>query len=298
MSMMKILDDQIPQSYILTADIGGSHITTAICNANNFSVEESSMTRIAVDSNASSMDIMSKWTSALHLAVKKSSFIVTGVGIAMPGPFDYQNGISYIRGLHKFESIYGMDIKSAFVDSLGLNGSDIRFRNDAESIVAGEAVAGAGYGHTKVAGVTLGTGFGSAYCACGISRDLNYCSFPYKESIADDYFSSRWFQKRYLELTGEHIANVKELIAKMPNDANIGCLFDEFSFNMADFLRQHLYELSPDVLVLCGNITKAYRYFLPQLRKHLPDLNIQVAMLGETASLIGAAALFTDSNVT
>ncbi len=29
------------------------------------------------------------------------------IGIAMPGPFDYEQGISQITGLHKFESSTG-----------------------------------------------------------------------------------------------------------------------------------------------------------------------------------------------
>lgn len=281
---------------MLTADIGGSHITAAICNTNAFDIEEHSITRVEVNSKATATEIIASWKSALQLSLSNTKVDVAGLGVAMPGPFDYAKGISYIKGLNKYESIYGMDIKSVFAGFLNMDTGNVRFRNDAEATIAGEALAGAGTSYKNVAGVTLGTGFGSAYCADGITRDLNYGSDPYKETIADDYLSTRWFQKRYQELTGTQIPNVKALAALVPNDNYARQVFDEFAANMADFLQKPLHKLSPDVLVLCGNITKAEGYFLPQLTHHLPAITIKTALLGEKAALIGASALFTHTN--
>ena len=36
---------------------------------------------------------------------------IGGIGIAIPGPFDYGNGISLIKDLEKYESLYGTNIK-------------------------------------------------------------------------------------------------------------------------------------------------------------------------------------------
>lgn len=33
-----------------------------------------------------------------------------GIGMAFPGPFDYEQGISLMRGLNKYDQIYGMRI--------------------------------------------------------------------------------------------------------------------------------------------------------------------------------------------
>ncbi len=52
-----------------------------------------------------------------------------------------------------------MDIKQYFAGLLLLDPSLIKFRNDAESTIAGEVLAGAGKGFESVMGVTLGTGF-------------------------------------------------------------------------------------------------------------------------------------------
>jgi len=293
---MKIPDNKNIPPYILTADIGGSHITSAICNTDTYTIEENSIVRLEVDSKAGAAEIIGSWQSALKMALSAADVEISGLGVAMPGPFDYAKGISYIKGLNKYEAIYGMNIKAAFAGFLNIPGNLVHFRNDAEATIAGEALTGAGAGYKKVAGVTLGTGFGSAYCTEGITRDLNYGSDLYKESIADDYLSTRWFQKRYYELTGKPIANVKALAVLLPYDNNAKQVFDEFAANMADFLKKPLHQLSPDVLVLCGNITRASGYFLPQLREHLPAITIQTALLGEKAALIGASA-FTNINV-
>jgi len=296
---MKISDNKNTSPYILTADIGGSHITAAVCNTDTYNIEEKSIVRLEVNSKATAADITGNWSSALQSALADAQVEIAGLGVAMPGPFDYAKGISYIKGLNKYEAIYGMDIKLMFAGFLKIDNSLVRFRNDAEATIAGEALAGAGAGagYKSVAGVTLGTGFGSAFYAEGITRDLNYGSDPYKETIADDYLSTRWFQKRYHELTGTQIPNVKALAALVPNDDDARQVFDEFAVNMADFLQNPLAKLSPDVLVLCGNITRAQEYFLPQLTRNLSAVTIKTALLGEKAALIGASALFTNTNV-
>jgi len=75
-------------------------------------------------------------------------------------------------------------------------------------------------------------------------------------------------------------------------------LFREFAINMADFLRGPLADLEPDLLVLCGNITKASRLFLPELSKRINMPEIRLAELGETAALIGAAGQFETVSLT
>lgn len=296
-SLMKISDNRIESPYILTADIGGSHITAAVCNTGAYDIDKNSIVRVEVDSKASATEIIESWRSALQSARFGTDVKISGLGVAVPGPFNYEKGISYIKGLNKYEALYGMDIKSAFAGFLNMNTSLVRFRNDAEATIAGEALAGAGAGYKQVAGVTLGTGFGSAFCADGVTRDLNYGSDPFKESIADDYLSTRWFQKHYYELTGKQVPNVKVLAGLAADEDEARQVFDEFAVNMADFLLRPLHKLTPDVLVLCGNIAKAEAYFLPQLAYNLPDITIKTALLGEKAALIGAAALFTNANV-
>lgn len=278
--------------YILTADIGGSHITAAVCNITADTIINESLTRVEVNSKGSVESILLSWRNAFDIALRRSSVQVSGIGLAMPGPFDYENGISYIKGLDKYDALYGMDIKQYFANQLNLNPSEIRFRNDAEATIAGEVVAGAGKSPGKVMGVTLGTGFGSAFCSDQITKDLNLGSNPFKTSIADDYLSTRWFLKRYAELNGVMLNSVKQLAHLAQNGDQCRQIFSEFAINMSDFLLESLNRLKPEKLILCGNIAKSHELFLPLLRSRLSDTDIVLAELGESAPLIGAAALF------
>jgi glucokinase len=278
--------------YILSADIGGSHITAAICNYKTNIIIEQSQVRIDVDSQGPAADILFAWSDILKQVLEKANVHVSGLSLAMPGPFDYHNGISYIRGLNKYESIYGINIKQHLANTLQIHHKRIKFRNDAEATVAGECIAGAGKGYHQVMGVTLGTGFGSAYFIKGEIIDLNLGSLPFKETIADDYLSTRGFVRRYHELSGKSVKNVKELAFMADMDRGAGQVFDDFVENLSNFLEPHIAAMSPQCLILCGNITRASDLFLPALKNRLPNIVIELARLGEYAPLIGAAHLF------
>ncbi|MEP6610792.1 MAG: ROK family protein [Mucilaginibacter sp.] len=282
--------------HILTADIGGSHITLGICDLETYTIHDEAVTRAEVDSGGSASEILNAWRDAFRQLLNKNSAIpFSGLSVAMPGPFDYQNGISYITGLKKYEALYGMDIRHFFADLLKIDPKLIRFRNDAESTIAGEILAGAGKGFQRIMGVTLGTGFGSAYCENGVTNDINLGSKPFKDSIADDHLSTRWFLKRYYEGTGMELTDgVKQLAELAPGNPVARDIFREFALNMVDFLSGPVQQLEPSVLVVCGNIAKASEFFMPYLTKGLPGLTIKLARLGENAPLIGAAAMFND----
>jgi len=278
--------------YILTADIGGSHITAAVCNITTDTIINESLTRLELNSKGSAESILRSWQNAFDTTLGRSGVQVSGLGMAMPGPFDYENGISYIKGFDKYDALYGMDVKQYFANRLNLYPSEIRFRNDAEATIAGEVLAGAGKSQDNVMGVTLGTGFGSAFCSNQVTKDLNLGSAPYKTSIADDHLSTRWFLKRYTELTGVILSGVKQLAILAQSSEQGRQIFAEFALNMSDFLADPLNRFKPDKLILCGNIAKSHPLFLPLLRSRLSDTNIVLAELGEQAALIGAAGLF------
>jgi glucokinase len=286
--------NSVSSPVILTADIGGSHITAAACQLESHSILTKTITRVEVDSKGPAQRILGCWESAFTLVLQKNNAVpVSGLSIAMPGPFDYENGISYIKGLDKYEALYGMDIKRHLSAALQIDPLLIRFRNDAESTIAGEVLSGAGKDHQRVMGITLGTGFGSAYSKNGTTIDLNLGSNPYQETIADDYLSTRWFLKRHLELTGVTlIGGVKELASLAPASEIARDIFKEFADHLGDFLSGPVAQYHPEVLILCGNISKAAEFFLPRLNKKLNAIPIKVAQLGEEAPLIGAAALF------
>jgi len=287
--------NNLSSPYILTADIGGSHLTVAIFNIETNIIQ--STTRVEVMSNGSATAILTSWGDAFQQLLKQTDITISGLAVAMPGPFDYERGISYIRGLGKYEALYRMDVKAFLADVLKMDPQMIRFRNDAESTVAGEVLNGAGKDYQNVMGITLGTGFGSAYSKNKITKDINLGSEPYKETIADDYLSTRWFVKRYRELTGITLTGgVKELCAIAVQNEVARDIFKEFANNLSDFLAKPIEQIKPEALIICGNIGKASEFFLPYLSGNLNSITIRLAQLGENAPLIGAAAIFGNTS--
>src|SRR6187402_239695 len=97
--------------YTIGADVGGSHISTCLFeHSNKVLVSESTVIR-KINRKASADDIISNWAEAIKLTAKGFSEKIKGVGLAMPGPFDYHNGISLIKGVDKFESLYKVNIR-------------------------------------------------------------------------------------------------------------------------------------------------------------------------------------------
>src|SRR5688572_21060975 len=87
------------------------------------------------------------------------------LGVAVPGPFDYERGISLVR--HKLLELHGVDLRSELAAALGFAPSSIRFLNDAAAFALGEWWVGAARGHRRAVGITLGTGLGSAFLDAG-----------------------------------------------------------------------------------------------------------------------------------
>ncbi|QEM07171.1 ROK family protein [Mucilaginibacter rubeus] len=283
-------------NYVISADIGGTHITAAVVDLEKKIIIEDTRTRISVDSQGAATEILENWSSALIQACQKFGSPAHQVALAMPGPFDYKNGISLIKDLHKYEAIYGLNIKSYLSEVLKIEAEDVLFRNDAEAFLQGEVLAGAGTGFRKVLGITLGTGFGSALSFDGITKDLNLGSEPYQDSIADDYFSTRWFLRQYYELTGLSVSGVSGLTSMVKHNPVVTDIFEEFTANLSLFLKHIIRAEKPDVIVIGGNIAKASNLFLngliDQLAGYVENVKIRMALLGEDAALMGAAAGF------
>lgn len=174
--------NNIQSRYVLTADIGGSHITAGLYDQNSSTLLKQSICRVEVYSKGSADEILTAWKTAFEQVVENNPGLpISGLTIAMPGPFDYENGISYIKNLDKYESLYGRNVKEYLAEILKLKPNQVKFRNDAEATIAGEVYCGAGQLHQRVLGITLGTGFGSAYSNNKVTHDINLGGTPYKK---------------------------------------------------------------------------------------------------------------------
>lgn len=279
-----------PKLPYIGVDIGGSHITAAHIDAADFKIVKSSMVRERVASMESSDIIIKAWVDALSPLILNAGEETVHIGIAMPGPFDYEKGISLMKGTKKYDSLYEMNVKEILADQLGIPEDHILFRNDAESFLHGELASGAVAGEKRAVGITLGTGLGSASNCQGTTVDSDRAFIPFKDSIAEEYISTRWFSNRYKELTGKDIKNVESLLASNDEEL-INQIFEEFGENVAMFLNDFIAEEEATVVVIGGNIAKTWDYFIPVVRKHLTNKEVVLkqSTMWEDAALVGAA---------
>lgn len=293
--------DAIKKNLVLGVDIGGSHITAALVDLDTRMILPDSFRRASVDTQQETEEILNKWCRCIDDSFSSLEVTTKKVGIAMPGPFDYENGISFIQDQPKFRSLYQLNIKEALAERLGVPADHIRFINDAAGFLQGEVFSGAGRNYKRVLGLTLGTGLGSALHVNGLTTDAALWNEPFQDRIAEDYLSTRWFVARYKELTGDNIHGVKELI-QLPEAAEYSKkIFSEFSKNLSDFITPLVQEHEIEAVVIGGNIANASALFLPEVQQRMQDNGIQpeikITSLKEDAALIGAASCWEDSGI-
>ncbi|NSW95675.1 MAG: ROK family protein [Bacteroidales bacterium] len=288
-------------------DIGGSHISCAAVDIKSFKIHRETHTERAVNNKAPADEIIKVWTEALAESIKKAPGQIKGIGFGMPGPFDYVKGISYIKGVAKYEHLYGVNVAEAIAHRLG-HGKDfpVRFMNDVSSFAVGEALLGKAANYRRSMSITLGTGFGSAFIldripvVDGPEVPKLGCVYhlPYKDNIADDYFSTRWFTGNYKKLTGIEVSGVKELVSKAGTDPVVQDLFTEFGNNLASFLAPWLLRFRAEILVVGGNISFSWDLFgdifKNRLKKEGCECKVELSELKEDAALIGSAFLLDE----
>lgn len=292
------------KKYAIGGDIGGGHITVAVIDLDDARIVTGSHCRMDVDAEGSAEGILSAWTEAIKQSAQQAvdeagiePSAIVGMGLAMPGPFDYENGIAKIIEQKKFRSLYDMDVRAALAQRTGFAPESIKFKNDAENFLRGCVFGGVGKGSKRAIGVTLGTGFGSAYYIDGESADADLWCAPFRGKIAEESISTRWFNARYEELTGKKVRGVKFLIDGVMNgtDKEAKQVFSEFSDTLIEFLVPLVSEKKADTLILGGSIALSAHLFIEPLKaamaKANPSTRVLTTILGEESTLLGCASL-------
>jgi glucokinase len=277
--------------FVLAADVGGTHITAALIDMHARELVASSLVRKHVNADGAAAEIIQAWSECLTNA--KGDVDVAKICLAMPGPFDYNNGISGMKDQGKFDALFEANIKELLADAMRVEAGHFFFENDAACFLQGEVFAGCAKGFEKVIGVTLGTGLGTAVYNNSRSHSADLWSLPFKSSIAEDYLSTRWFVQLYGELSGNFVSGVKEIADKTKSDPTARTVFAEFGKNLASFLQLFIEKEQPEAVVVAGNISQAYSLFgqtmEAELRLKTSSVQLKQSMLGEQAALLGAA---------
>ena len=287
-------------------DVGGSHVSSAAFDINSKKIIENSLSECDLDNQGTGKEIIKIWGTTIGKFMKSvDPQTVAGVGFAIPGPFDYENGIPLFTGANnKYEHIYGLNVPHELHKFWGLPVDfPIRFINDATAFAIGENWVGKTCGAKRSLAITLGTGFGSAFLknslpvVIGNEVPKNGCVWhlPFEKGIADDYFSTRGLIERYYTLTGIRVDGAKEIADIAGSSIVASELFIDFGKKLIVLLEPWLKKFGVEVIVIGGNISRASDLFLPVMKSTLEKKNmnirVEISELKESASIIGSARL-------
>lgn len=218
-----------------------------------------------------------------------------GLRLAFPGPFDYEKGICLLRGLDKYDALYGVDLRQALFERLQDrvdSPADIRFTNDVAAFALGEIHYGAAAGSGRSLSVCIGTGCGSAFGlgnglapegTPGVPAGGYIYSAPFLDSCIDDHISKRGLmalceQRLGRPLEGAALAD----LCRQGDTAALAC-FAAFGQRLRDALAPFLREWRPDCLCLGGQITRSFVFFGGPLDAFCREQSIALHVTADTS---------------
>ena len=298
------------ERYVIALDVGGTFLVSAVISSKG-SFLKRSYKKTPVNSKGTSEEIITTFVRTLREALdmaEDKDLNVIGIGVGMPGPFNYKKGISLIKGVDKYEYIYGMNLKKEFIKRLDLKEDfPIYFENDARTFLMGEDWIGEARGYKRVIGLTLGSGLGSAFMADGkiVTEGQGVPPYgwigvlPYDNGILDDIISRRGIIARYNDLTKESSSgpDVKEIACLAEKGDEISLkVFVEFGSLLGKVLKGIIFRFGAECLVIGGQISKSFPLFkkslvqeiksIPSLRKVVPARRIDLSALYGEAKLV------------
>lgn len=244
-------------------EMGGTHVSAGRVDLAQYRLDPPGVRRFSLGAESTREALLGTISeAALEIRLPE----ITRWGVAVPGPFDYANGVSKIRGVAKLDRLYGVDLRDRLSRDLGLEPERIRFLNDAQAFVLGEWWAGAAKGHARAMGVTLGTGLGSGFLADGeivvsgdgIPPEARLDLIPFRAGAVEDVLSSRGIVSAF---------GPKTEVAEIARRAREGepaaiAVFGGFGAALGEFLEPWVVRFAPTCLVFGGSITRAWDLFV------------------------------------
>lgn len=276
----------IKKAYI-GVDIGGTTITAG-CLENNALVN---IAQVETGAGRNQIEILSTLFEVISQIWKDN---VVGIGLAVPGYLDIPKGeIILINNIPTFS---GLNISQKVSEHFQV---PVSINNDANCFVLGEGLFRSDVNFTDVVGLTLGTGLGGGILVGGkIASGIfggagEFGCIPYLDKTFEDYCSGKFF-KNALQTSGRNL-----FIRAENGDDDAIHAFDQFGHHLGQLIRQVLYFIAPEAIIIGGSVANSFKFFHQPLlnelqnmpEKHLVNsVKILKADLND-AALYGAASL-------
>ena len=201
---------------------------------------------------------------------------VDAVGVAIPGPFDYREGIFLMK--HKFASVYGC----SFREIAGLQEDvSLKFMHDVNAVLAG-ALEMLDLGSSNCALVTLGTGLGFSYAVSGVvqcnqslSPAYGLWNLPHNGGILEDRISGRGIVSAYEQITGGSGLSAYD-VARLAFSGDQAALdvYQGTGRLLGQVLAPLARKLELSAVLIGGQISKSLSLFVGPLEGELPGVAV------------------------
>jgi glucokinase len=222
---------------------------------------------IPVDSNGSREEIISSFKEAVG-----DLSTVDKVAVAIPGPFDYENGIFMMK--HKYAAVYGERF-SELVDAPA--SVEFAFIHDVNCMLLGEICHGNAKGYSSAAIVAIGTGLGFSISIDGAilknpqgSPLVSIWNLPYSDRTVEEYVSKRGITGLYDANTDLSVKEIADLT--YASDAKALKVFEQAGEILAEVLKPILEKYKIECLLFGGQISRSFELMRHSLEKKLAGL--------------------------
>jgi glucokinase len=287
---------------IIGVDVGGTKIQTGAINQEGKIICEP--VTIDTGGNDECEIIFDRITGSID-QVKRTTGLkdeeIIGIGMGVTGPLDTETGT--ILECPQLPTMNFFPLRDRIIEHFRL---PVTMDNDANALLLGESIWGAGKGYRTVLGFTLGTGLG---CAIVVDRRLftgtngmagEIWPGPFNEGTIEDVVSGRGISGIYHNLTNQIITAKEISILARNGDLNGIKAWNVFGNALGFAVAWGINMIDPGVVILGGSIANSMDLFYSSMdtivRKYVCPVpasktKIVKASLGDVAGFVGAAAL-------
>ncbi len=269
----------------LAIDAGGTYLKSAFLrhDAKMYTASSYKTRSYSEGPKEKIINAYKKIVSNSLLYLKKHDMTMGGIGIATPGPFDYENGIPLMK--HKFHGIYGLNLRELMYELAQVSQKiPVVFMHDANAALTGEIWKGNAQGYNNAALVTLGTGLGFSFSQNGKVQTnsqggpaVSVYSRPCKKGILEDFVSARGILKIYREISGKTDMKETEVsaIGLLANQGDTASreTFRETGYILAESIHAILQVKNIQCLLFGGQISQSFHHIEKGLMEGLKEVN-------------------------
>lgn len=287
---------------IIGVDLGGTKIMTGAINQDGKVL--GTPVKVPTEGTQPKEVIFDKIVTSIEQVMADNGITTAelkGIGVGSTGPLDSNEGL--ILECPQLPTMHFFPLRDTLSKRFGV---PVLLNNDANCLILGEAVFGAGRGKQRIAGFTLGTGIGCALVfdgkiwngATGTAGEI-WCS-PYAGGMIEDFISGHGVSALYRSVSGKDASSLEVFKLAEQGDKEALGTWEAFGRHLAVPLAWTINLIDPETVILGGSITGAYGFFSKamesELRRNICPVPAErtpvvLSTLDDNAGFVGAACL-------